>query len=589
MNSVWMKFRGALRAFCVARAGNVAITFALATIPIIAGVGFAVDYSRANQVKVALQAALDSTALMISKEAAKDTPDQLQANALKYFTALFTPTSASNATIAATYSTTGGTQVVINGSANVATSFLGLIGYNNMAVSTSSTVRWGSTRLRVALVLDNTGSMADNNKIGALRTATANLLTQLQNAASTNGDVYVSIIPFVKDVNLGSSEWNSDWIYWGTAAQDTTLSDNNSWDANNGSCSAGNYSTRSSCVSHSSCSISGYSSQSSCTSAGTCSLSGYTSSSSCTGAGTCSISGRTSQSTCTTGTCSLSGYTSQNSCTGAGTCSISGHTSQSSCQSAGKCSKSQYTSSSTCSQHSGTWTTGVWTAGVWTAGGTWTAGVWTAGVWSAATWTPANHNTWNGCVMDRGNSTTPDTVNNYDTNVVQPDVTKNTSLYAAEQYGSCPQAVMGLSYDWTTMNQLVTNMSPNGNTNQAIGLQLGWMSLVGGGPFTAPALDPNYTYTQVIILLTDGLNTQDRWYTSQNSIDARQTLTCSNIKAAGITLYTIQVNTGNDPTSTLLQNCASSSDKFFLLTSANQIVTTFNQIGTNLSNLYVAK
>ena len=115
------------------------------------------------------------------------------------------------------------------------------------------------------------------------------------------------------------------------------------------------------------------------------------------------------------------------------------------------------------------------------------------------------------------------------------------------------------------------------------------MSLAGGGPFTAPAMDGGYTYSQVIILLTDGLNTQDRWYSSQSSIDTREQATCNAIKAAGITLYTIQVNTGGDPTSTLLQNCASSSDKFFLLTSADQIVTTFNQIGTNLSNLYVAK
>ena len=108
-------------------------------------------------------------------------------------------------------------------------------------------------------------------------------------------------------------------------------------------------------------------------------------------------------------------------------------------------------------------------------------------------------------------------------------------------------------------------------------------------------MDPNYTYTQVIILLTDGLNTQDRWYTSQSSIDARQQLTCNNINAAGITLYTIQVNTDGEPTSTLLQNCAGSPgvypdpSKFFLLTSSSQIVTTFNQIGTNLSKLYVAK
>src|SRR5690242_13045771 len=144
---------------------------------------------------------------------------------------------------------------------------------------------------------------------------------------------------------------------------------------------------------------------------------------------------------------------------------------------------------------------------------------------------------------------------------------------------------MGLSYDWSSMSSLVDNMSPAGNTNQAIGLQIGWMTLAGGGPFVAPAMDPNYTYNQIIILLTDGLNTQDRWYTSQSSIDARETITCSNIKSAGITLYTIQVNTGGDPTSTLLQNCATDFSKFFLLTSASDIVTTFNTIGTNLSRL----
>jgi hypothetical protein len=191
--------------------------------------------------------------------------------------------------------------------------------------------------------------------------------------------------------------------------------------------------------------------------------------------------------------------------------------------------------------------------------------------------------------MDRGNSSTPDTVNNYDTNVSSTSASINSSLYPAEQYSACPQAAMGLNYNWSSMTSLVNSMSPNGNTNQAIGLQLGWLSLVGGGPFTAPALDSNYQYQQIIILLTDGLNTQDRWYTSQNSIDAREQLTCNNIKASGVTLYTIQVNTGGDPTSTLLQNCASSSDKFFLLTSANQITATFQAIGTNLTKLRVAK
>lgn len=526
MRPVWSKLIRCLSAFRTARAGNVAITFALASLPVVGAIGCAVDYSRANSIKAELQSALDSTALMLSKDAATLSDSDLQTRAATYFNALFTNSNASGISVNATYSTTGGSHLIVNASGSVPTNFLGLIGYQNITVGGTSTAAWGSSRLRVALVLDNTGSMADDGKMTALKTATKDLLTQLQSAAGTNGDVYVSIIPFVKDVNLGSANWNSDYIYWDNATQ----SDNNSWDANNGTCSTGSYSTRSSCVAKYTCSISGYNSQSSCTSAGSC---------------------------------SISGYYSQSSCTGAGRCSNTSYTTQSKCKSKGY---------------------------------TWTAGVWTAGVWSAATWTPKSHSTWNGCVVDRGNSTGPDTVGNYDTNAVAPTTAISSTLYAAEQYSYCPQAAMGLSYNWSSMTSLVNNMSPSGSTNQAIGLQLGWLSLAGGGPFTAPAMDSTYQYQQIIILLTDGLNTQDRWYGNGSSlgtsddakIDAREALTCSNAKAAGITIYTVQVNTGGDPTSTLLQNCASSSDKFFLLTSASAIATTFSTIGTNLTKLRVA-
>jgi hypothetical protein len=307
-------------------------------------------------------------------------------------------------------------------------------------------------------VLDNTGSMSQSGKITALKSATNSLLTQLQDAASQNGDVYVSIIPFVKDVNVGPVNYSQTWIDW------------TDWDAANGSCSNWNYSDKKSCTQ------------------------------------------------------------------------------------AGK------------------------------------------------TWTPDNHNTWNGCVTDRGTpiwnvSTPAPSTLNTDTNVTPPAVGNTATLLPAEQYSYCPQATtMALSYNWSGMTTLVNSMSPNGNTNQAIGLELGWMSLVGGGPFPPPPpMDPNYQYTQVIILLTDGLNTQDRWYTNQSQIDARQQMTCNNVNAAGITLYTVQVNTDGEATSTLLQNCAGSpgkypdSDKFFLLTSSSEIITTFTQIGTSLSNLRVAK
>ena len=217
------------------------------------------------------------------------------------------------------------------------------MGYEKATVCNSSTAKWGNTRLRVALVLDNTGSMSSSGKIGALISATKSLLSQLQSLAKTPDDVYVSIVPFVNVVNIGSSTDHS-LVMW----DDGTDS---SWDGTNGTCS---------CVA----------------SSGTCT----------------SFSGSSPRSVCQAQkSCSISGHNTQASCTGAGTCSISGNNSQSSCTAAHACSKSQYTTQSQCTLHSGTWNAGVWTPGVWKVGH----------------WNPKNHNTWNGCVWDRGDAGAP--------------------------------------------------------------------------------------------------------------------------------------------------------------------------------------
>ena len=100
---------------------------------------------------------------------------------------------------------------------------------------------------------------------------------------------------------------------------------------------------------------------------------------------------------------------------------------------------------------------------------------------------------------------------NFDTTNDAP--TTGGTLYPAEQYSSCPASSDGADLRLDTLSNKIDAMQPNGNTNQAIGLQMGWQSLT-ASPFTIPAMDPNYKYQQVIILLTDGLNTQDRWYSN---------------------------------------------------------------------------
>jgi Flp pilus assembly protein TadG len=453
--------------------GAVAPMVGIAIIPLLAGVGVAVDYSQANATRTAFQVALDSTSLMLSKTAATE-PD-LNAAATHYFNALFAGHNANSVVVTAVHNTDNGSKLTVNGSAIIPTNFLGVLGIDQINIAATSVSTWGNTRLRVALVLDNTGSMADTGKdstvtkMAALKTASHDLLTQLNTAAGNEPEnVYVSIIPFSKDVNVGKSNNAESWLYW----DDGVTTADNYWDALNGTCSRGSkFTTRSTCLAHPVCSKSQYTTQPSCTS----------------------------------------------------------------------------------SQHNGTWYT------------------------TAGTWTHAAHTTWNGCVTDRDQ--------NFDTTNDAP--VAGGTLYPTEQYASCPASLIQLTNNWDNLSAKVDAMKAAGNTNQAIGLQVGWQSLT-AAPFTIPAKDSHYEYKQVIILLTDGLNTQDRWYTTASPIDTRQQATCDNVKAAGITIYAVQVNTGSDPVSTLLQNCASDLNKFYYLTSTSEIGTTFSQIGTAISNLRLA-
>ncbi len=211
--------------FRSAKGGNVAVIFSFALVPLLLFVGVAIDYTRANTARTAMQEALDSAALMLSKDANGLTESELQTKGLAYFQALYTDKSAQNIQVNVTYteSTGAGSQLTMTGSGSSPTDFLYMAGYQKLDFGASSTTVWGTTKLRVALVLDNTGSMDSAGKMTALKTAAKSLLTQLQQAASKDGDVYVSIVPFAKDVNVGSSNKSASWLRWdlGTCSKTT--------------------------------------------------------------------------------------------------------------------------------------------------------------------------------------------------------------------------------------------------------------------------------------------------------------------------------------------------------------------------------
>ena len=220
--------------------GNVAPLLALAMIPIIGAISAAVDYSRANLARSAMQSALDSTALMLAKEAQNLSTAEISAKATGYFNAIFTGSEATNVAVSSTLQNPlpGSYVLNITGSANVPTSFTKALGQTEIGISAKAEAVWGIKKLNLALALDNTGSMSSSGKMDALKTAAHNLLTTLQNAAHDPGDIKISIIPFATDVNVGTGNVNAAWIDWAD------------WEAVNGTCSYSYYKKQSTCASN---------------------------------------------------------------------------------------------------------------------------------------------------------------------------------------------------------------------------------------------------------------------------------------------------------------------------------------------------
>jgi Flp pilus assembly protein TadG len=118
--------------------GGVAPLMAVVAVPAMGAVGMAVDYTRVNAARTAFQAALDSTALMMSKDAATKTDGERQTEATNTFGALFNRPEVTDATVTPVFTTAGGSKLTLNGTAVVHTNFPSVIGISEVNISAMS-------------------------------------------------------------------------------------------------------------------------------------------------------------------------------------------------------------------------------------------------------------------------------------------------------------------------------------------------------------------------------------------------------------------------------------------------------------------
>lgn len=545
------------------RRGNVTTIVALSILPTVAAVGGGVDFANVLNARARLQDAADSAAIA----AALDTSGQLttqQSVADKAFKANIEGANLASAAGSLAPTTENNVQMMnYSATAKVPTYVLGLVGISGVDIGAFSKAGVTINTAEIAFVLDNTGSMAQNNKMTQLKASLDSVLSTLVDSSGKNlGKTKVALVPFDTQVALSNTSGMTGY-------------------AGN----FGNVTQVYSCASLTSAKCDAITSAANNLCSWVSSNYGSTAGTSCS-TNTASYT-RTSNSgnyyVFSSATFNNPGYGCNRNCNGYSSSwryitvyrlayySVGGSTASQQNNASYDSSYYSYSSpaspnswdlnnASQYSQYSGTVTYAYPTAG---------------GYGSTATTVYKDNNTitsnddllgvgtanWSGCVIDR---TQP-----YDTQSDAPVSTNASTLYpAAKCATNSLLPIMDLTTDIATARTYAQKMTPAGNTNITIGIQWGMEVLSPTAPFSTGAQFTDKTVSKYMIVLTDGLNTQNRWTTKSTDIDARTALACKAVKDLGITLFTVRLEQGN---SDMLSACASKSGYYYNLSNASEI------------------
>ena len=570
--------------------GNVTMITALAMIPTAAAIGGGIDFGNIVTAKARLQDAADSAAIAGALEPTGVLANQTTAGDKAFKCNLAAPPASASAALDCTkldprLASASGvlTSAVVNNvqtvnyaaTAHLKMYVLGLVGINAVDINANAKAAVSINSAEIAFVLDNTGSMNDNNKMTALKSSLDATLASLLDSNGTNaGHTKVALVPFDTQVALSNVASMSSY--------------------------AGNFSTIASgytCTSLSSAQCDAVTDSDSDLCASITSSFGTTAGTGC--AANVQEYTRTNNGTyyvysasyfvnpswgCNHNCYYNSGYhyitvyrtTTYTLGSTSATQTYNYGTSSYYSTGAGTYTPYQAGNSGTYTAYNGTITYGVPTAGGYGSGST-TVYMDNNTINSTDTLLGVGTNNWSGCVVDR---TQP-----YDTQSDAPTTT--ATLYpAAKCATNSLLPIMDLTTDIAAARSYATKMTPAGNTNITIGIQWGMEVLTPTAPFTSGALFTDKSISKYMIVLTDGLNTQNRWTTTSATIDARTALACTAAKNLGITVFTVRLEQGN---SAMLSACASQTGYYYNLSNSTQISGALGSIMKSIKKIRLTR
>jgi Flp pilus assembly protein TadG len=193
--------------------GATAVLFGLSSFLLMIAIGVALDSARVYSISDKVRSGLDAAALagakLLDVENASDA--DVRTRAMAYFDTYRASLTGSNVSLRNFTVTTNRSDGTVTTAVevNYETVFGKLISLSNVKFTPSTTVAYKTRKIELALVLDITGSMADDGKIAALRSAARDLIDVMQANNPDPGAVRIGIVPYSASVNVGSAYYTA--------------------------------------------------------------------------------------------------------------------------------------------------------------------------------------------------------------------------------------------------------------------------------------------------------------------------------------------------------------------------------------------
>lgn len=208
---LFAQLRCILRRLSASNTGSTMMFVGLGFFMLLAATGAAIDMARIQSVQSKLSNALDAAGLAAGSKAHSSDVEAVVQN---YLNANF-PEGFLDATITGVTVTVNEDNTVINlaATALVKMQVMQVFGFDTVEISASSEITRQNRGLELVMVLDTTGSMYSNDKIGSLRSAANDLVDILFGNKDTIENLWIGIVPYVTAVNIGSSRtaWLGDY------------------------------------------------------------------------------------------------------------------------------------------------------------------------------------------------------------------------------------------------------------------------------------------------------------------------------------------------------------------------------------------